>query len=137
MALSEFFPIRLPSACKDTAIGSGKGRYQQAQAPWEGLANGFTLLFDAFLLELARIMPIHQVCKLFGVSDHKLWSLLTKYTDWGREAADNSSVESIGMDETAARRGHDYVTLFVGLDERRTLYVTEGKDIDTTLSLQL
>jgi hypothetical protein len=24
------------------------------------------------------------------------------------------------MDETAARRGHDYVTLFVDLDEKRT-----------------
>ena len=109
----------------------GEGRYRQAQAHWVGLANGFTLLFEAFLLELARIMPVHQVCKLLGVSDQKLWSLLKKYTDMGREAADYSSVETIGIDETAARRGHDYVTLFLVLDERRTLYVTEGKDSET------
>ena len=33
----------------------------------------------------------------------------------------------MGMDETSARRGHDYVTLFVDMEEKITLFVTEGK----------
>ena len=126
-----FFQYECHLHARIPRLDLGEGRYRQAQAPWEGLANGFTLLFEAFLLELARIMPVHQVCKLLGISDQKLWSLLKKYTDLGREVADYSSVQTIGMDETAARRGHDYVTLFVDLDERRTLYVTEGKDSET------
>jgi transposase len=32
------------------------------------------------------------------------------------------------VDETAARRGHDYVTLFVDLEEKRTIYVADGRD---------
>lgn len=56
----------------------GDGRYRLATAPWEGLANGFTLLFEAFHLELVRVMPVHQVGKLFGVTDQKRWSLLKK-----------------------------------------------------------
>jgi transposase len=76
-------------------------------------------------------MPVHQVCKVFGVTDHKVWSLVKKYTNLGREAADYSAVNTIGLDETAARRGHDYVSLFVDLAARRILYDTAGKNSKT------
>jgi len=106
----------------------GEGRYRQATAPWEGLANGFTLLFEAFLMELVRVMPVHQVCKMFGVTDHKVWSLVKKYTNLGREASYHSAVNTIGLDETATRLGHDHVTLFVDLATRRILYDTACKN---------
>ena len=99
----------------------GEGRYRQATAQCESLVNGFTLLFEAILIALVRVMPVHQVCKMFGVTDHKVWSLVKKYTNLGREAADYSAVNTIGLDETAARLGHDYVTLFVDLAARRIL----------------
>jgi transposase len=38
---------------------------------------------------------------------------------------------SVGMDETSRAKGHDYVTLFVDLKERRTTFVAEGKDHKT------
>ena len=109
----------------------GEGRYRQATAPCEGLVNGFTLLFEAILIALVRVMPVHQVCKMFGVTDHKVWSLVKKYTNLGREAADYSAVNTIGLDETAARLGHDYVTLFVDLAARRILYDTADKNSET------
>ena len=71
-----FFQYECHLHARIPRLDLGEGRYRQAQALWEGLANGFTLLFEAFLLELARIMPVHQVCKLFGVSDQKLWSIM-------------------------------------------------------------
>ena len=30
---------------------------------WSGLQNGFTLLFEAFIVQLCKGMPVHQVCK--------------------------------------------------------------------------
>ena len=93
----------------------GEGRYRQATAPWEGLDNGVTLLFEAFTKEFVRVMPVHQVCKIFGDTDHKVSSLVKKYTNLEREAADHSALNTIGLDETAARRGHDHVALFVDL----------------------
>jgi len=42
-----------------------------------------------------------------------------------------SSVKEVGVDETSHKRGHNYVTLFVDLEEPRTLFVTEGKDAST------
>ena len=37
----------------------------------------------------------------------------------------------IAIDETAARRGHDYITLFVDIDQARVLFATEGRDANT------
>ena len=37
----------------------------------------------------------------------------------------------LAIDETAARRGQDYVTLFVDIDQARVMFATEGNDADT------
>jgi transposase len=109
-------------------IDIGDGKVRQVQAPWEGHAAGFTLLLEALMLELVRVMPVHQVCQLLGVYDQKLWKMIKAYTETARVCEDFSSVEVVGVDETSARKGHDYVTLFVDLEEKRTLFVTEGRD---------
>lgn len=37
----------------------------------------------------------------------------------------------LGVDETSKAKGHDYVSLFVDLKERRTIFVAEGKGSET------
>ncbi len=53
------------------------------------------------------------------------------YVDQARARTDASGVTRLAIDETAARRGHDYVTLFVDIDRDRVVFATEGKDADT------
>ena len=48
-----------------------------------------------------------------------------------RAWADASEVTRVAIDETAARRGHNYITLFVDIDEARVVFATEGKDAET------
>ncbi len=36
-------------------------------------------------------------------------------------------VRAVAVDETACRRGHDYMTLFADLDRSRLLYATPGR----------
>jgi len=98
---------------------------------WSGLQNGFTLLFEALILQLCKGMPVHNVSKLVNTSNHKIWSLLDKYTEETRELNDYSKVTTLGMDETSIAKGHDYVTLFVDLAKKKTIFVTEGKDSAT------
>ena len=57
--------------------------------------------------------------------------MLHHYVDQARARADASAVTRVAIDETAARRGHDYITLFVDIDQARVLFATEGKDADT------
>ena len=107
------------------------GKVRLISPPWSGKLNGFTLLFDAFLLQMCRSMPVHHVCKLTPISDHRLWSLLENYVDAARIDDDHSTLDTIGMDVTSAARGHDYITLFVDLETKKTVFVTDGKSNET------
>ena len=73
-------------------------------------------------------MPVHQVSQLLEVYDSRLWKMIKVYTDTARACEDFSSVKVVGVDEKAVRKGHDYVSLFVDLEEKRTIFVTEGRD---------
>jgi transposase len=107
------------------------GKVQTVMPAWSGKLSGFTLLFEALLLQLCKHMPISQVEALVRVSDDRLWALLEKYVDQARARLDYSQVKAVGMDETSLARGHKYITLFVDLMVRRTLFVTEGKGAET------
>lgn len=126
-----FFQYRCYLHAKIPRLDLGGGKVRQVTAPWEGKVHGFTLLFEALILQLVKSMPVHQVAAMIGVYDQKLWDLMAIYTEKCLDMQDLSGVKRIGVDETAARRGHDYVTLFVDLDQKKTIYVTEGKDSET------
>lgn len=113
--------------------GNDKGKIKQVHAPWEGHAAGFTLMFEAFIMELVKLMPVHQVAQLVSVYDNKIWGLMQTYVDICRANEDFTDVSVVGVDETSARKGHDYVTLFVDLLQKRTLFVTEGKNSETVV----
>jgi transposase len=104
---------------------------RRVKSPWEGVKSGFTLLFEAFILQLAVHMPVNVVSKITGVSNYKLWNILGKYIDAALEANDYSEITAIGLDETSAKKGHSYISLFVDLNKRRTIFIAEGKDRST------
>jgi transposase len=107
------------------------GKVKQIETPWEGLSNGFTLLFEAFLVQLCQAMPVSKVASITHTSDDKLWSMLEKYINNTREHEDFEKIDAIGLDETSRAKGHEYITLFVDLKERRTIFITKGKDHTT------
>lgn len=95
--------------------------------PWNGKTAGFTLLFEALILQLAKQMPVLHVAKLGNISEYKVWRILDLYIDAARYYEDFSKVKSVGIDETSISKGHKYVSLFVDLAERKTIHVEEGK----------
>ena len=103
----------------------------QVALPWARPGSGFTLLFEAFIMILAQAMPVKRIAALLGEHDTRLWRVLEHYVDRAREQADHSGLRQLGVDETASKRGHNYVSLFVDLEQARTVFVTEGKDAST------
>ncbi len=104
---------------------------RKAHVPWARPDSGFTLLFEALLMTMVSAMPVNTVAKMVGEHDTRLWRVLHHYVDQARARSDASDVTQVAIDETAARRGHDYVTLFVDIKQARVLFATEGKDADT------
>jgi len=107
------------------------GKTKLVKTPWEGLSNGFTLLFEALLMQLCQAMPVNKVAQLIKTSDDKLWNMLDRYINKTREHEDFKDVDAIGLDETSMAKGHEYITLFVDLKKRRTIFITDGKDNTT------
>ena len=65
--------------------------------------------------------------QLLGVGDMRLWRTLDYYVEGARAQEDFSAVAAVGLDETAARRGHHYISLFHDLDAGRLLLACEGR----------
>ena len=82
-------------------------------------------------MALVREMPVKAVAALLGEHDTRLWRVLDHYVQSARAQVDHSEVKRVGIDETSARRGQDYVALFFDLDQRRLLFGTEGKGHET------
>jgi len=101
---------------------------KQIQVPWARPGSGFTLLFEAMILSYCKEMPVNKVGELMGEHDTRLWRVLHHYVDTERALQDYSQVKEVGMDETASRRGHSYVSLFYDMEERKLLFGTSGKD---------
>jgi len=99
--------------------------------PWARPDSGFTLLFEAMVMTMVSAMPVKAVARMVGEHDTRLWRVVHHYVDQARARADASGVTRVAIDETAARRGHDYVTLFVDIDQARVLFATEGRDANT------
>jgi transposase len=110
------------------------GKVRLISTPWQGKVSGFTLLFEALLIQLCKAMPVHNVSQLTGVSDHKIWRVLDTYIALVKKDEDYSAISIIGIDETSIAKGHDYITLFVDLVERKTQFISTGKDNKTVVN---
>ena len=105
---------------------------RQVALPWARPGSGFTLLFEALLLEFAPHMPVAAIARMVGEHDTRIWRVLEHYVQEARAGLDFSQVKAVGIDETSARRGHDYVSLFLDLGgPPRVLFATEDRDAAT------
>jgi transposase len=107
------------------------GRVILIEADWFGKLAGFTLLFEALVLAMAQQMTFAAVAKLVGLSWHRVHAICSRYVDLALDEANLSTVKTVAIDETSSRHGHNYLTIAADAEERRVVFVTEGKDADT------
>jgi transposase len=99
--------------------------------PWARPGSGFTLLMEMAMLTFAKQMPIAPLAAMAREHDTRVWRVIEHHVGVARAGLDFSGVTQVGCDETSARRGQDYVSLFMDLEEHRVMFATPGKDADT------
>lgn len=104
---------------------------KQVSVPWARADSGFTLLFEAFIMALAKEMTVNAIARLVNEHDTRLWRILHHYVEKARSEQDYSDVEKVGVDETSSKRGHNYITTFVDMAQSKVLFATVGKDAGT------
>ena len=123
----DFFQHRAFLHARTPRVTCPKCGVHKVAVPWARSGSGFTLLFEAYVLALAKAMPIANVAERMGEHDTRLWRILDHYVWAAVEKQDLSEVRQIAADETSARRGHDYISLFVDMVRRKVVYVAEGR----------
>lgn len=127
---SAYLTARVPR-CK-----CGEHGVKQVQVPWARPGSGFTLLFEALIMALVEAMPVAAVARLMGEYDGKLWRVLHHYVDEARARVDMSGVTQIGVDETASKRGQNYISHVVDFAARKLLFATEGRGFEVLTSFR-
>ena len=115
--------------CRVPRIKTSAGKVKLLEVPWSRAGSGFTLLFEAYVMALIESeMPVNKIGYLLGENAHRLWTIFNYWIKRAYAADKPKTLKKLGLDETSKKKGHDYITVAVDLDERRVLHVTEGKD---------
>ena len=112
-------------------IDCAKCGVRQVEVPWARPGSGFTLLFEAFAMTLVTHMPVRAAARLVGEHDTRLWRVVQHYVEAALARLDLATLRRICIDETAAKRGHNYISLFVDIDARKVVYIADGRGADT------
>jgi transposase len=127
-----FFEHECYLHCNVPRIVTSEGKVRQVSVSWARENSGFTLLFEAFSMHLIESeMPVNKVGATVKEYPNRIWTI---FNYWIREAyseAEHSSIKKVGIDETSSKKGHNYVSIGVNLEEHSVFFATEGKDATT------
>lgn len=124
----DFFQHQAFISARVPRVTCGACGVRLVTVPWARPGSNFTLLMEALLMELVRQMPVHGVARLTRISDGALWRVINHYVDEGVKKIDCSRLVQVGVDETSARKGQDYISCFFDMDSRRLVFATEGRE---------
>ena len=127
----DFFQHQAFLTARTPRITCGTCGVRLVAVPWARPGSGFTLLFEGFAMALAMHLPIAVAAGFLDVTDQRLWRVVFHYVEAAVARMDLAGVTRVCIDETAAKRGQDYITLVVDIDGRRVVFVADGRNADT------
>ncbi len=66
----------------------------------------------------------------------RIWVVFNHWVSEARLDDDSADITRLGVDETSTKKGHNYVTLGVDMDEHRVIHVVPGKGNETIASIK-
>jgi transposase len=76
-------------------------------------------------------MAMSAIANELKESDSTLWRIFKYYSEHGvKYQIDLQSVKRVCVDETAIKRGHNYISIFTDYDSGKVIFVTEGRKKD-------
>lgn len=138
-----FFEHRTTIRARVPRVTTPSGVVTTVEVPWARPHGGFTLLMEAWLLAMAKVLPVAEVSRQTSVSEDRIWHLIRTRVTEAWQQADWSSLQRLGADETSTRKGHKYGTVFLEINGKETergrgaskvarlLFFTPGKDKET------
>jgi len=96
--------------------------------PWAGKHSRFTLMFEAFAIEvLLACGNVKSVASLIGLDWNSVQRIMERAVERGLACRELESLQYAGIDEKSFRRGHSYVSILTDLTGHRVLEVVEDR----------
>lgn len=96
--------------------------------PWAGKHSRFTLMFEAFAIEVLQMAGSLDAGRRFlGLSWDSAHTIMERAVERGLSKRDITEVEQVGIDEKSFLKGHNYLTALNDLDEGRVLDVVQDR----------
>lgn len=104
--------------------------------PWMRSNSQYSYKLESKIMSLAKEMSMKAVSAEIGEPDNNLWRVFHHYIKRGiEEQMDLADTRRIAVDETASKRGHDYVTVFTDMDTCDVILVVEGRKAEVFSNL--
>jgi len=98
------------------------------KVPWADGKSPTTKSYAWFLARWAKVLNWKQVATSFRTTWDTVYRSVQLAVDWGLEHRDLKGIRSLGVDEVAWHRGHDYLTVVYQIDEHRKRLLWVGED---------
>jgi transposase len=99
-----------------------------AAVPWADKHSRFTLLFEAFAIDvLLASATVQAAARLLGLSWDQAHAIMQRAVERGLAQRKLAGVRRVGLDEKSFGKGQDYVTTLTDLDGARVLDVAPGR----------
>jgi transposase len=124
-----FFQHHCEITAKTPRVDCPEHGVHRIVVPWAREGSQFTLLFEQAVMMLVKEMPVSAAARFVEETDQRLWRIVKYYVGKAVERLDLTGLSAVGLDETAAKRGHTYVTVFIDMDRKNkpVVFVTPGK----------
>jgi transposase len=91
--------------------------------PWAEPGSGFTAMYEALVVDWLKEASISAVSRLMGLSWNAIDGIMQRAVTRGLARREAISPTHIGVDETAFKKRHDYVTVVSDQDAGTVLHV--------------
>ncbi len=95
--------------------------------PWAEPGSGFTAMFEALVIDWLKEASTAAVSRLMGLSWNAIDGIMQRAVKRGLSRREELSMTQIGVDETAFKKRHDYVTIVSDQEAGTVLFVGEDR----------
>jgi transposase len=121
-----FIKARLP-----VFIDKRNSKTEVIEVPWARKGSGFTQLFEHQVLELLRLCNCKTTtAQFFNIYPQRVQTIYDAYTKDLYEQREAEVASKVGVDETSTKKGHDYISLFINLENGQILDIEDGRSSD-------
>ena len=96
---------------------------RRVQLPWAEVRARFTALFERLAVDVLKEIDIQGATRILRISWEEAWHILERAVERGQLRKEKRISARLGVDEKAAAKDHQYLTLVCDLDRSTVEYI--------------